>query len=285
MNGVVIGTWGKPDHMRGFPLGHPRDTSIAISRHREMFFALYALHQFEMIVFDPYFVALDRVPTLGAIQEVARYGNAIARFADELRSAGVAVMYGHNSHYCHPLSQNEESRQRSVHEMHYLAALAEIMGMQRVAIHLSGRPADMDPLAAACRVLQSFSDDELKRIAFENMTGQSGTVDNIIALMERFPVGIALDIGHLFEVSDGLSQAWDSLGRVAAEACALRPSEPLFVHLSQDVDRKHQPLSLDFALEVIDRLRTATDADLHIDVESPNRIDDAVAIRSALSNY
>ena len=115
---AVVGTWGCEAAGPHLPLAHPRSTLIVIERHRQMFRQLYEQTCLELIYFGPYFVALDKVPTYSAVEEVARYQPELMGFAAELRKSGVRVTYGHCSHYCHPLSPTPATAERSIHEMH-----------------------------------------------------------------------------------------------------------------------------------------------------------------------
>ncbi len=260
------------------PLGHPRSTLIVIERHRQMFRQLYEPTHLELIYFGPYFVALDRVPTYSAVEEVARYQLELSAFAAELRESGVRITYGHCSHYCHPLSLTPATSERSIHEMHYLAALARTLGLHAVAIHLVGK-APPEAHNAACRVLDTFTEEELRVFAIEN-TSSPTALELVFTLMERFPVNIALDTGHLWEAArqPSLNELKDVIRRIAI----LRPGQPQFIHLAQEIKGRHQPLELDWMMSVTQAMREATGHDLHLGIESPTRIRDACALRDAL---
>ena len=278
MASVVVGTWGSPAAGPYMPLCHPRSTLIVIERHLQMFRQLYAPTHLELLYFGPYFVALDRVPTYSAVEEVARYQLELSAFAAELRESGVRVTYGHCSHYCHPLSLTPGTSERSIHELHYLAALARTLGLHAVAIHLVGK-AQPEAHDAACRVLDTFTEEELRVFAIEN-TSSSTALELVFTLMERFPVNIALDTGHLWEAArqPSLSELKDVIQRIAT----LRPGQPHFIHLAQEIKGRHQPLELDWMISVTQEMREATSHDLHLGVESPTRIRDACALRAAL---
>jgi len=275
---AVVGTWGCEAEGPHMPLAHPRSTDIVIERHRQMFRQLYEPARLELLYFGPNFVALDRVPTYSAVEEVARYQSELSRFAAELRESGVRVTYGHCTHYCHPLSPTPATAERSIHEMHYLSALARTLGLSAVAIHLVGKPRP-GALDAACRSLDRFTEDELRFFAIEN-TSSATSLELIFALMERYPVGIALDTGHLMEAEG--EPSLDHLQAAVRRIAALRPGRPHFIHLAQEIKGRHHPLELDWMLSVTRAMREATNHDLHIGVESPTRIRDACALREAL---
>jgi len=80
MSKVYIGTWGKPENLKGYPLCHPRDTNVAIQRHRKMLYDLYIPNKIKLTVFDPYFIALDKIPKFQALEEIEKFKNKLLEF-------------------------------------------------------------------------------------------------------------------------------------------------------------------------------------------------------------
>jgi UV DNA damage repair endonuclease len=271
---LLIGTWGKPDGMKGYPLGHPRDTGIAIQRHRDMLHSLYLPAGIRFIVFDPYFLALDRIPTFRALEELSLVRSDLLAFGQELDSLDI-VRYGHNSHYCHFLSRNEASRHRSMHEVAYLLELAELLGMIGVGIHLSGDHRSATAVCDTVTALEPFGEDKLRRVYLENMPTPAGRIANILAIAEQIPINVAFDIGHYMSSphEDG-----DLLLAIERVLDATHPPA-LFLHLSFDIGRSHTRLPIPFCITLIEELRHNFDVDLHIDIESPDRINDCLKLK------
>ena len=91
-----------------------------------------------LVAFDPYFIALDKIPKFEALAEVARVAPQLRAFGHELDRLSV-IRYGHVSKYCRILSPHSESRRRSFHEVDYLFDLAETYRHDRLCHTPGGR--------------------------------------------------------------------------------------------------------------------------------------------------
>jgi len=276
-NKILIGSWGKPDSLRGYPLGHPRDTRISIERHREMLYKLYIPNGINFIVFDPYFIALDKIPTYKGLEELNLYRSELLKFSEELDELGV-IRYGHNSHYCHFLSENADTRKRSLHEIEYLLELSEVLNLVGVGIHLSGNSNSTNIVKEAVKILSTFPEKRLKKIYIENLPTKVGSIFNVLEIANELPVQIAFDVGHFMIYDSKKLNIYNCIEKI------IKYTKPkaLFIHLSKEVKRVHKNLDIEWSIDFIRTLDRNFDVDLHIDIESPDRINDCIKLKNIL---
>lgn len=276
---ILIGTWGKPHNLKGYPLGHPRNTLVSIQRHRDMLYNLYLPYEIKFIIFDPYFIALDRIPTFNALEELSLFKKELLKFNEELNRLSI-VRYGHNSHYCHFLSQNPKSRSRSIHEIEYLLELAEIINLLGVGIHLSGNSKSSSTVKQAIEVLSRFDEKKLKKIYLENMPTKEGCLSNVLSIAKELPINIAFDVGHF------ISSPYEKMELYSAISEIVKITNPkaLFIHLSKDIKRVHINLNIPWCISFIQNMNRLFDLDLHIDIESPDRINDTLKLKKHFEN-
>ncbi len=271
---VFIGTWGRTAGMEKYPMCHHTDSLVAIERHRKMLHDVYLSVGIRLVAFDPYFIALDKIPKFEALAEVARVAPQLRAFGHELDRLSV-IRYGHVSKYCRILSPHSESRRRSFHEVDYLFDLAELIGMTGFAIHLEGDAHSTSVVDDTIWAFEGLDPSRLRRLYIENTPTAAGRLANVLAIARRLPVNVAFDIGHFVESAFEEEDPYKAIEQVIE---VTRPPA-LYIHLSRQVGRKHRDLDLPWSIRFIEALLARFPIDLHIAIESPDRLNECLRLK------
>jgi len=266
-----LGTWGRATGMKHIAMCHHTDSLIAIERHRRMLHDFYLPVGIRLVAFDPYFIALDKIPKFEALAEVERMADSLREFGQELDRLSV-IRYGHTSKYCQILSKERECRRRSFHEIDYLFELTDLIGMIGFAVHLGGDGRSTSAAEDTVRAFEGLDESRLRALYIENTTTPAGRLANALDVARRLPINIAFDVGHFIESAFEDLELYDAIERV------LEVTHPaaLYIHLSKEVKGRHRDLDLQWSIQFIEDLLVRFPIDLHIVVESPNRLDECL---------
>jgi len=112
------------------------------------------------------------------------------------------------------------------------------------------------------------------------MPTKVGCLNNILEIASNIPVNIAFDVGHFFTSHYEKENIYSAIERIIE----VTKSDSLFTHLSKDIKRKHRKIDIEWCIRFIENVRSKFDLDLHIDIESLDRINECLKLKKYFEN-